>query len=197
MITGGRTWRAYRSVAVMSLVWLCGCTGLRLATQDVNTGARRVLLQVGDIAPPFSLPTQDGTEITLGDLLGSGEAVLLFYRGRLCPICPPRTPELQEYYLRLNTLGVPLVAISIDEPAETARLAERFDLSFPLLSDVDRAISRAYGVEDDPTDEGIPSIFVVSREGRILWRSTIDDDERADPQEVIDAILDRRAAPEP
>lgn len=64
-----------------------------------------------------------------------------------------------------------LVAISVDPPERSTPLAERLGVRFPLLSDVDLKVTRAYGVVDGENGIAWPAIFIVGKDGRIKWRS--------------------------
>jgi peroxiredoxin len=63
------------------------------------------------------------------------------------------------------------VAISVDPPERSEALAERLGVRFPLLSDVDLKVARAYGVEDGENGIAWPAVFIVGRDGTIKWRS--------------------------
>ena len=64
-----------------------------------------------------------------------------------------------------------MAAISVDPPATSAALAKKLGVTFPLLSDESRAGIRAFGVEDAENGIAWPAIFIVDRNGKIVWRS--------------------------
>jgi len=66
--------------------------------------------------------------------------------------------------------GRPLVAISVDTREESIEFAGRKSLRTPLLSDSLRKVITAYGVADADNEIAVPSIFVISQEGNVLWR---------------------------
>ncbi len=65
--------------------------------------------------------------------------------------------------------GVTLVAISADEPEESADFARRTGIDFPLLSDPDLTIATAFGVANANEDTAVPAVFVLDRQGVIRW----------------------------
>jgi peroxiredoxin len=65
-----------------------------------------------------------------------------------------------------------VVGISVDTVAKSKDLAQSLGLSFPLLSDPDLAVIRAYGVADESNEIAWPSEFLVDRDGTIRWRAT-------------------------
>ena len=92
----------------------------------------------------------------------------------------------------IHERGAEVVAVSVDAPEESAKLARALGLTFPLLSDPDLATIDAYGVRHD-VDEGLsiarPAVFVLDGEGRIRWRHFTDNWRvRVRPQEVLAAL---------
>jgi peroxiredoxin len=86
---------------------------------------------------------------------------------------------------------VTLAAISVDPPDVSAKLAEKLGLRFPLLSDPDRAVIRAWGVEDAENGIAWPAIYVVDRDGKVRWRSLSEDYKiRAAAGEVLAAAAE-------
>lgn len=87
--------------------------------------------------------------------------------------------------------GGTLLAVSVDSPEQSARVVERNKLAFPILSDADRAVIRAYGVvhaKGSPNggDIALPSQFLIDRSGRIAWRSIAKrTNVRPDPSEIL------------
>ena len=65
---------------------------------------------------------------------------------------------------------MPLVAISVDEAADSLELAEDLGLEFPVLSDADLSVAKAYGVAMEGRDIAVPAVFVVNRDRSIYFR---------------------------
>jgi len=81
------------------------------------------------------------------------------------------------------------VAISVDPPATSAELAKKLGVTFPLLSDESLATIRAFGVEDMENGISWPAIFVVDKNGKILWRSLAQTYKiRAMPKQILEAL---------
>ncbi len=81
------------------------------------------------------------------------------------------------------------MAISVDPPQTSAGLAKKLGVTFPLLSDEQRAVTRAYGVEDAENAISWPSLFVVGRDGTISWRSVAPTYKvRAAPAQILQAL---------
>lgn len=66
------------------------------------------------------------------------------------------------------------MAISADAPADREALEAKLGLGYPVVSDVDLAISEAFGVRQEGKDVPVPSAFVLDANRTILWRSVSD-----------------------
>lgn len=85
--------------------------------------------------------------------------------------------------------GAELVAVSVDPPATSAELAKKLGVTFPLLSDESRATIRAFGVEDVENGISWPAIFVIDKQGRIVWRSLTQTYKvRAMPGQILESL---------
>lgn len=144
-------------------------------------------------APDFRLPDQDGQPVALGAQYRGGHVLLVFYRGSWCPFCVSELRGLGTVSDALLRSGVRIVAVSVDEPAQARRAADRLDLKFPLLSDRERSVVRAYGVlhrggGPDGEDVAIPAHFLIDSDGRIVWRRVSGSiQDRADPEDILRA----------
>ncbi|WP_029684720.1 thioredoxin-dependent thiol peroxidase [Tatumella saanichensis] len=102
-------------------------------------------LKAGDKAPQFSLPDQDGEEVSLTDF--QGEKVLVyFYPKAMTPGCTVQACGLRDNMAALNKAGVQVLGISTDKPEKLSRFAEKELLNFTLLSDEDHKVCEAFGI---------------------------------------------------
>ena len=82
-----------------------------------------------------------------------------------------------------------MVAISVDEPKDSAELATKLGLTYPLLSDPDRTAIKAFGVADENTGLAWPTVFVVGRDGKVAKRFFTESyKKRATTSEVLAAF---------
>src|SRR5690348_18367307 len=100
-------------------------------------------LQPGDEAPDFTLTTDSGTELSLADLRGR-KVVLYVYPAAMTPGCTTQACDFRDSLASLKGAGFEVVGISPDPPAKLARFRERDALTFPLVSDEDKAVLTAY-----------------------------------------------------
>lgn len=127
-------------------------------------------LEVGERAPNFTLPTKSWDEnVTLNELTREGPVVLIFYPGDWSSVCTDQMQQLQEQSGKFDEKGAKLLAVSADTPWSHKAFAEDRGVEFPLLSDFDREVIRAYGVEHEV---GFPerAYFVIDREGVVRAR---------------------------
>jgi peroxiredoxin len=118
--------------------------------QGIPSGA----VKAGDKLDPFTLDDATGTPVSLDQIVESGPAVIVFYRGGWCPYCnlALRTyqrellPQLAEYKARL-------VAISPQSPDQSLSTAEKAQLSFTVLSDPGSRLARRIGIAFQQADE--------------------------------------------
>ena len=112
--------------------------------QDGGTLER--VLQPGAMAPPFTLPDQNGSMVRLADRLQLGPVVLVFVRGGWCPFCAITLRAWQDALPRLHDAGGDLLAILPQGMERCCQTAERELLAYPVLSDKDSAVGGAYGL---------------------------------------------------
>ncbi len=102
-------------------------------------------LDIGAIAPDFTLPDQDGNPVTLSDLRGK-PVVVYFYPKANTPGCTTQACGVRDHHADYTKLGATVLGVSPDPVKPIAKFADKFDLGFTLLSDEDHAVAEAYGV---------------------------------------------------
>ena len=129
-------------------------------------------LREGDIAPPFSLQAGDGRTITLSDFRGKA-VVLYFYPKDDTPGCTKEACSFQDHRTELAKAGAVVLGVSRDSVSSHQRFAGKFQLTFPLLSDPDASVCKAYGVYKQKSMYGRTywgierTTFLIAPDGRI------------------------------
>ena len=129
-------------------------------------------LSAGDPAPDFTLPTDDGSTVSLADLRGR-KVIVYFYPAAMTPGCTKQACDFTDSFASLQSAGYDVLGISPDAPAKLARFRTRDSLTITLLSDADRSVMKAYAAFGEKklygkTVEGvIRSTFVVDEDGTI------------------------------
>jgi peroxiredoxin Q/BCP len=102
------------------------------------------MLEAGKSAPDFTLPDQEGNEVTLSELRGE-TVVLYFYPRADTPGCTTQACGVRDRGADYAAAGARVLGISPDSVADVKKFADKFDLDFTLLADADHAVADAYG----------------------------------------------------
>lgn len=127
---------------------------------------------IGNLAPAFKLPDQNGTMHALKDYRGE-IVVLYFYPKALTPGCTVQACGLRDSSKALAALGVKVFGVSTDSQKLLTRFVEKQKLNFTLLSDEDHAVAEKYGVWGPKKFMGREYIglhrmtFIIDREGKL------------------------------
>lgn len=129
-------------------------------------------LVIGDQAPELGIPDQDGRVVTLQQLRGK-QVVLYFYPKDDTPGCTKESCDFRDTEAQIMRAGGTIIGISLDSQESHQKFIKKFGLPFPLLSDEDARVSKAYGVYKQKNMYGKKywgierSTFIIDPEGRI------------------------------
>lgn len=151
-------------------------------------------LEKGNTAPLFKLYSSDKKEVSL-DYYNKGNTVVLFFPQAFTSVC---TKELC-YFNDLSTeklKGANIIAISVDSIFTLAKFKEENKYSFPLLSDFNAEISRAYGCIYDSWIFNMKNVskraaFVVGEDGLIKYAEVLEDASKEPNYDKILSIIDK------
>ena len=118
------------------------------------------MLEVGTVAPDFTLHNQNGEAVSLKDFRGK-RVVLYFYPKDHTPGCTRQACAFAGTYAEFAKRDVVVIGVSRDSVASHAKFAEKNHLPFILLSDPERAAIEAYGVWQEKKLYGKVSMGVV------------------------------------
>lgn len=102
-------------------------------------------LKPGSPAPDFSLPIRSGEKISLKSLKGK-KVVLYFYPKDNTSGCTKEACSFNDNLARVKKNGAVVIGVSPDSAASHAKFADKYSLSFPLLSDESKEVLNKYGV---------------------------------------------------
>lgn len=103
-------------------------------------------LNVGSMAPAFTAQTGAGDTVRSTDFAGQRNVVLFFYPKDFTTGCTSQACSFRDRFEELRALNAVLFGVSGDGETSHRRFAETYRLPFPLISDTDRSLARAYGV---------------------------------------------------
>jgi peroxiredoxin Q/BCP len=130
------------------------------------------MLAAGSPAPDFTLPDQDGNEVSLADLKGQ-TTVLYFYPRADTPGCTAQASGVRDRSADYEAAGARVIGISPDPVRRIKRFADGQSLNFTLLADEDHAVAEAFGVWGEKTFAGkkymgvTRSTFIIGPDGKI------------------------------
>jgi peroxiredoxin Q/BCP len=129
-------------------------------------------LTVGKRAPAFRLRDQRGREVSLSDFAGR-KLLVFFYPKADTPGCTKQACSVRDASAVLKALDVAAIGISPDKPDMQGKFDHKFNLGFPLLSDVEHTVAEAWGVWAEKSMYGrtymgiVRSSFLVDEDGKV------------------------------
>lgn len=152
------------------------------------------MFKTGDIAPDFELIDAEGISHKLSDYRGK-KVVLYFYPKDDTPGCTKEACSFRDSFKEFRDQGIEVIGVSKDSQKSHTKFINKYSLPFTLLSDLDHAVSEAYGVWGPKKFMGKEFLgikratFVIDEEGKILRvYDQVKPDEHA--QEILKDIAD-------
>lgn len=151
-------------------------------------------LFINSKAPDFKATDQFGSEIRLKDVLRDSLVVLIFYRGQWCPYCNRQLKKLEDSLQLVKDKGARIIAVTPEKDEYILKTVEKTKASYSLLHDKEMKIMKAYAVAFEVDDRTVsryknadidlatasgqkdkvylpvPAVYVISKEGTILYR---------------------------
>ncbi|HET6767925.1 MAG TPA: peroxiredoxin-like family protein [Chitinophagaceae bacterium] len=175
----------------------------------VNAQEKPEGLFINSKAPDFKANDQYGNEIRLKDVLKDSLVVLIFYRGQWCPYCNKQLKKIEDSLQLIRDKGAKLIAVTPEKPEFISKTIEKTKASFPLLYDKEMKIMRDYAVsfevdertvsryknadidlltangQKDKVYLPVPAVYIINREGTIVYRYFDTDYKRRATVETI------------
>lgn len=130
------------------------------------------MLKIGQAAPDFHLPDQNGVVHTLKEFNGK-KLVLFFYPKDNTPTCTTQACNLRDHVDALQSRGISVIGISTDSVRKHKNYESKFSLPFPLLADENKVMVEAYGVWGQKKLFGVEYVgtkrltFLIDEKGKI------------------------------
>lgn len=152
-------------------------------------------VDVGESAADFTMLSDESKTVTLSKELGSGPVILSFYVFDFTNTCKGQLCELRDSMGDLQALGAKVFGISTDSHHSHRIFKQQNNLNYPLLSDWNRVVSRAYGVQYDRFGnfglQGVAkrSVFVLDAKGVVRYKWVTEDPSvPPDHRKVLEAV---------
>ncbi|MFO7550353.1 MAG: thioredoxin-dependent thiol peroxidase [Haliea sp.] len=129
--------------------------------------------KIGNLAPAFSLPDQDGKTVTLKQFRDKKNVVLYFYPKAMTPGCTVQACGIRDSQKALAKADTVVLGVSPDPVARLGKFIEKQDLNFTLLSDEDHAVAEKYGAWGLKKFMGrefmgiLRTSFIIGKDGRL------------------------------
>lgn len=149
-------------------------------------GLANAAATVGTNAPDFTLKTLNGPNMRLQEQ--RGKVVLVNFWATWCGPCRKEIPHLNRIADKYKSAGLVLMGVNIDEDVRNAAdVASKLKVSFPVLLDTDKAVSKLYDLNS------MPSTMVIDRSGKVrfLHRGYQDGYEDTYDQQIRELLKER------
>ena len=172
--------------------------------------------KLGDKAIEFLLPSENGKDVSLSDLLNNGPVILNFFRGDFCEYCQLELKALQRSMNEFDRYSACLVGISPSVVTVQNILKDDLNLTYSILSDLGNEVAGKYGLcygisnelvtafegfgisfsdsfgkkEDDDPNLTIPATFVIDKNKFIVFAfADCDHTKRAEPADIVASLM--------
>jgi thioredoxin-dependent peroxiredoxin len=148
-----------------------------LKAKEQYIGGKTMSMQVGQLAPDFTLPASNGEMVSLSDFRGK-HVVLYFYPKDMTPGCTTEACDFRDRHEQFVKLGAVILGVSTDPLERHKKFIEKYELPFLLLADEHHEVAEMYGVWKQKKNFGKEymgierSTFIIDRDGKLVkeWR---------------------------
>jgi peroxiredoxin Q/BCP len=150
------------------------------------------MLEVGTKAPQFNLLNQDGKEISLSDFKGK-KVVLYFYSKDNTSGCTKQACGFAERYPNFIEKGAEIIGVSKDSVESHKKFADKYSLTFTLLSDTDKKVIEEYDVWKEKNMYGkkvmgvVRTTYLIDEEG-IITKAFNKVNATKNPEDMLETI---------
>ena len=150
-------------------------------------------LELGSNAPDFTLVNQDREPVTLSKVLAQGPVVLAFFPGAFSSTCQSEMCTFRDSMGDLTAADAQVLGVSTDTFFALKAWSDQQRFGFPLLSDYNKEVIRAFGVVNPDMiglkDIAKRAVFVIDRAGVVRHRQVLDDARHEpDYKQVLAAV---------
>ncbi|MCC6971643.1 MAG: peroxiredoxin [Phycisphaerales bacterium] len=132
------------------------------------------MLNIGDAAPDFPLPSKEGGPRTLRACLAEGPVLLYFYPADFTRVCTAQACMLRDVQPTLTATSVRIIGVSPQGDESHGAFIARYGLPFTLVADTDREVARLYGVSALFGLLTRRATFLIDKDGTVVDRAVAD-----------------------
>ncbi|POY36698.1 peroxiredoxin [Solitalea longa] len=135
-------------------------------------------LSIGDKAPDFKLFNTEKNEVSLSDFKGK-KVIIHFFPFAFTSVCTTQLCTMRDNFGHYEGLNAQVLGISIDTPFTLAKFKEENNYQFPLLSDFNKEVSKAFGAQYETFAMGLKGVakraaFVIDEEGFVKYAEVLE-----------------------
>ncbi len=143
-------------------------------------------LEVGASAPLVTAPNENGDLVNFADVYAEGLTLVYFYPKSSTPGCTAQACSLRDGIADLRAIGVTVLGVSHDKPADQKRFKEAYNLPFTLIADSRGDVIRGFGVPTIVLGIAKRQSFLI-KDGKVVWRS-LSAQTKTHAEEVKEAV---------
>ena len=145
-------------------------------------------IEVGDLAPDFTLKDENAQEVTLSSFRGKQTVVLAFYPFDFSPVCTNENCALSEDLPKFAQKGSVVLGVSCDSWFVHKAWKEKLGLKHSLLSDLKREVCQKYGLYFPDLNCSKRATVVVGQDGKVIYKKVQEIKVARSDQEILSAI---------
>ncbi|MHA1943923.1 MAG: redoxin domain-containing protein [Candidatus Thorarchaeota archaeon] len=154
-------------------------------------------LELGSEAPDFTLLEAPGKTVTLSDEIQKGPVVLVFYPADFTSVCQEELCRFRDVLADYNNMGANVLGISVDGIFSHKAFKEANDIEYPLLSDWDKTVIKAYNIVHEDfvgmKEVAKRSVFVVDTDRTIVYVWVSEDPGKLPPFDEVKMAVTKLA----
>jgi peroxiredoxin len=154
-------------------------------------------LEIGSEAPDFTLLEAPGKTVTLSDEIRKGPVVLVFYPADFTSVCQEELCRFRDVLADYNNLGASVLGISVDGLFSHKAFKETNGIEFPLLSDWDKEVIKAYDIVLENfagmKEVAKRSVFVIDTDRTIVYTWVSEDPGKLPPFDEVKMAVTKLA----
>jgi peroxiredoxin len=154
-------------------------------------------LDVGSEAPDFTLLETPGKTVTLSNELQKGPVVLVFYPADFTSVCKEELCRFRDVLADYNSMGANVLGISVDGIFSHKAFKEANDIDYPLLSDWDKTVIKAYDIVHEDfvgmKDVAKRSVFVIDTDRTVVYAWVSEDPGKLPPFDEVKMAVTKLA----
>jgi peroxiredoxin len=148
---------------------------------------------VGAKAPDFTLHNQNREDVTLSKALANGPVVLAFMPAAFSGVCTTEMCTFRDAASDLNKVSAQVFGITVDTFFALKAWADKDGLTYPLLSDFNKEVIRAYGVVNPDMiglkDIAKRAVFVIDKGGIVRYAEVLEDARNEPSYDKVKQVL--------